>query len=166
MVDSGARWFCDGKMYFRQLDQLTINVSTVRLIDDNDWLTFLEDTLAISKHIGVLTKVSLICCVYAYPNARQRMAASNFLVRHRLEKMERLAVLTDSTLMRGAMTAFNWIMPKVRTTAFRTAQTAAAFQWLHETGSFDQAQALLAWSDAQTKLGMIPGASTRPDPAP
>jgi hypothetical protein len=166
MVDSGARRFCDGKMYFRQLDQLTINVSTVRLIDDKDWFTFLEETLAISKHIGVFTKVSLIYCVYAYPNARQRMAASDFLVRHRLEKLERLAVVTDSTLMRGAMTAFNWIMPKVHTSAFRAAQASVAFQWLHETGSFDQALALQAWNEAQTQLGMIPGASIQPDPIP
>jgi hypothetical protein len=164
MVDSGARWFCDGRMYFRQLDQLTINVSTARTIDDKDWVTFLEETLVVSRRIGVSTKVSMICCVYAYPNARQRMAASEFLVRHRLDKMERVAVMTDNTLVRGAMTAFSWITPKVRLSAFRSADAPAAFKWLRETGSFDEAQALVAWNEAQTQLGMTPGVSIRPGP--
>jgi hypothetical protein len=162
-IDSGAHWFCSGKMYFRQLDELTINVSTARTIDDADWVTFLGDSLAISRKLRVATKVSLICSVHTYPNARQRMAASEFLLRNRLEKMGRIAVVTDSTLMRGAMTAFSWVMPNVGVNAFRSGEAAAAFHWLHESGSFDEAQAMLAWKDAQTRLGMTPGVSIRPD---
>ena len=164
MVDSGDRWFCGRKMYFRQLDELTINVSTARSIDDDDWLTFLEDTLAISRGLRVSTKVSLICCVCAYPNARQRMVASEFLVRHRLEKIGRVAAVTDSIMVRGAVTAFSWIMPKLRVSAFRSADAGAAIHWLHEAGAFDESQALLAWHDAQTKLGMRSGVSIRPTP--
>jgi SpoIIAA-like len=163
-VDSGARWFCKGKMYFRQLDQLTINVSTARTIDDADWLTFLEDTLAISRSLRISTRVSMICSVYAHPDARQRMTASKFLVRNGLEKMGRIAVVTDSIMMRGAMTAFSWIMPKVSIDAFRAADIGSAFHWLHEAGTFDEAQAMLAWQDAQEKLGMKPGASINPSP--
>ncbi|HMI86839.1 MAG TPA: hypothetical protein VK550_22250 [Polyangiaceae bacterium] len=74
-VDSGARFFCGGKMYFRQIDQLTVNVSTARTIDDKDWVAFLEETLALSRRMGVVTRVSMICSVHSYPNARQRMAA-------------------------------------------------------------------------------------------
>jgi hypothetical protein len=162
MVDSGARLFCDGKMYFRQLDQLTINLSVARSIDDADWLSFLEDTLAISRDLRIYTKVSLFCCVHAYPNARQRMAASDFLVRNRLEKMARVAIVTDSTIVLGAMTAFTWIMPKLPLCAFGSADVAAAFQWLHELGSFDEAHAIAAWHEAQTRLGLLPGGSIRP----
>jgi hypothetical protein len=162
MADSGARWFCDRKMYFRQLDQLTINVSTARNIEHDDWLAFLEETLAISRNLRVSTKVSLICCAYSFPNARQRMAASEFLVRHRLEKMGRLAVVTDSTMVHGAMTAFSWIMPKVRVSAFRSTDAAGAFHWLREVGSFDEAKAMAAWHEAQTMLGMTPGVAIHP----
>jgi hypothetical protein len=163
-VDSGIHWFCGGKMYFRQLDQLTINLSTARNIDDDEWLTFLEDTLAISRKLRVSTTVSLICCVHAYPNARQRMAASEFLVRNRLEKMGRLAVVTDNTMVRGAITAFSWIMPRLPVNAFHSTDAAGAFRWLREVGAFDEARAILAWQDAQTKLGMTPGVSIRPTP--
>lgn len=149
-------------MYFRQLDQLTINLSTARNIEDDDWVGFLEDTLAISRKLRVATKVSIFCCVYAYPNARQRMAASDFLLRHGLEKMGRVAVVTDSTVVRGAMTAFSWIMPEVRISAFRSADCTSAFHWLREIGSFDEAQAILAWHEAQRKLGVRPGSSIRP----
>jgi hypothetical protein len=162
MVDSGARWFCDRKMYFRQIDQLTINVSTARNIEYDDWLAFLEDTLSISRNLRISTKVSLICCVYAFPNARQRMAASEFLVRNRLERMGRLAIVTDSTMVRGAITAFSWITPKVSVNAFRSADAAGAFHWLHEVGSFDEARAMSAWHEAQSQLGMIPGVSIQP----
>ena len=162
VVDSGDRWFCGGKMYFRQLDQLTINISIAESIEDDDWGTFMEDTLALSRKLGIATRVSLLWCVRAYPNARQRMAASAFLVRHRLEKMGRLAVLTDSTVMRGAMTAASWIMPKLQMSAFSSVDVAAAFHWLHEVGSFDEARAMSAWRDAQTQLGMTSGASNHP----
>lgn len=151
-------------MYFRQLDQLTINLSTARNIDDDDWLSFLEETLAISRNLHIATKVSLFCCVYAYPNARQRMAASEFLVRNRLEKMGRIAVVTDNTMVLGAMTAFSWIMPKLPISAFGSADAAAAFHWLHELGAFDESRAMLAWHEAQTKLGLPSGGSIRPTP--
>ena len=149
-------------MYFRQLDQLTINISIAESIDDNDWAAFLEDTLAISRKLGIVTKASMLCFVHAFPNARQRIAASDFLQRHRLKRMERLAVLTDSTLMRGAMTAFSWIMPKLTTNAFASGDAATAFHWLHEAASFDEARAVAAWNDAQTRLGMAAGASIHP----
>ncbi|HMJ55349.1 MAG TPA: STAS/SEC14 domain-containing protein [Polyangiaceae bacterium] len=155
-IDSGARWFCGDKMYFHQLDELTINVSTARNMEDADWLSFLEGTLAISRSLRVATKVS-ICSLYAYPDARQRMMASEFLVRHHLEKMGRVAVVTENILARGAMTAFSWIMPKVGLSAFSNEDAAAAFHWLHEAGTFDEAQAMLIWNDAQRTLGMTVG---------
>jgi hypothetical protein len=149
-------------MYFRQLDTLTINVSTVRDYDDTAWLAFLEDTLAITRHLGVTTKVSIVCSVYAHPNAQQRKTVADFFAQHRLEKLERIALVTDNILVRGAMTAFNWIVPKVRVSAFRSADAASGLHWLHEVSPFDEAQAMLAWQEAHTALGMKPGVSIRP----
>jgi hypothetical protein len=154
VIDSGAKFFCGGEMYFRQLRELTVTVSTARTISDEDWTAYLEGTLAIAKGFGLAANVSLLCCVHAYPNARQRQMASDFMIRHYIREMERVAVLTESMIVRGAMTAFSWIMPKVRVRAFDTNETREAFRWLREIGSFDEALALEAWQEAKLKLSI------------
>ena len=151
-------------MYFRQLDALAITVTTARNFDDAEWFAFLEDTLAIARELRVPTKVSMVCSVYAHPNAQQRRAMSDFFARHRLEKLERIALVTDNVLIRGALIAFGWIVPKVRVNAFRSEDAASAFRWLHEATPFDESKAMLAWHDALTKLGLEPHASIRPVP--
>jgi hypothetical protein len=154
VIDSGARFFCGGNMYFRQLNELSVTVSTARTISDEDWNGYLEGTLAIAKGFGIAANVSLLCCVHAYPNARQRQVASDFMNRHYLREMERVAVITESTVVRGAMMAFSWIMPKVRVRAFDTTETRDAFRWLREVGAFDESRALEAWHEAKMKLSL------------
>jgi hypothetical protein len=68
--------------------------------------------------------------------------------------MERVAVITESMLVRGAMTAFSWIMPKVGVRAFDTNETRDAFRWLREIGSFDEALAVESWQEAKLKLSI------------
>jgi stage II sporulation SpoAA-like protein len=169
VIDSGARFFCGGEMYFRQLNELSITVSTARTISDEDWTAYLEGTLSIAKGFGIAANVSLLCCVNAYPNARQRQMASDFMKRHYLRDMERVAVITESVAIRGAMTAFSWIMPKVRVRAFDTNATRDAFRWLREVGTFDESRALESWHEAKLKLSIrtsslfptAPGPSSR-----
>ena len=141
-------------MYFRQLNELSVTVSTARRITDEDWNGYLEGTLAIAKGFGLAANVSLLCCVHAYPNARQRQMASDFMNRHYIREMERVAVITESVVVRGAMTAFSWIMPKVGVRAFDTTHTREAFRWLREIGAFDEARALEAWHEAKMKLSI------------
>ena len=150
-------------MYFRQLGELTLTVSIAKSITDEDWTSYLEGTLAIAKGFGLAANVSLICCVNAFPSARQRQMASDFMVKHYLREMERIAVITESVVIRGAMTAFSWIMPKVRVRAFESDAARDAVSWLHEAGRFDETQALAAWHEAKMKLhirssSMFPGA--------
>jgi hypothetical protein len=163
-VDSGARLYWGDTMYFRQLGSLTITVSTARHFDEGAWFTFLEDTLAIARDLRVTTKVSMVYSVYAHPNASQRKAMSQFFTRHRIEKLERIALVTDNTIIRGALTAFNWIVPKIRVSAFRSADAVSGFQWLREVSHFDEARAMSAWQEAQKTLGIQPGVSIRPGP--
>ena len=154
VIDSGAQFFCGGEMYYRQLNELSVTVSTVKTISDEDWNGYLEGTLAIAKRSGLAANVSLLCCVNAYPNARQRQMASDFMNRHYLREMERIAVITESVVVRGAMTAFSWIMPKVRVRAFDSTETRDAFRWLREIGTFDEARAVEAWQEAKLKLAI------------
>ena len=141
-------------MYFRQLNELTLTVSTAKTITDEDWKAYLEGTLAIAKKSGLAANVSLMCCVHAYPNARQRQVASDFMVHHYIREMDRVAVITENVIVRGAMMAFSWIMPKVRVRAFDANATHDALRWLLEAGSFDETQALAAWHEAKLKLSI------------
>ena len=141
-------------MYFRQLNELSITVCIPRTITDEDWNAYLEGTLAIAKGFGLAANVSLLCCVKAYPNARQRQMASDFMKQHYIREMERVAVITESVVVRGAMTAFSWIMPKVGVSAFDTTETRAALRWLREVGTFDESRALEAWHEAKMKLSI------------
>jgi hypothetical protein len=141
-------------MYYRQLNELTLTVSIAKNITDEDWTAYLEGTLAITKGFGLAANVSLLCCVHAFPSARQRQVASDFMVKHYIRDMERVAVITESVVMRGAMTAFSWIMPKVRVRAFANNALREAFGWLREAGTFDETQALAAWSEAKMKLSI------------
>jgi len=148
-------------MYYRQLGELTLTVSRAKKIADEDWAQYLEGSLAITKKFRVAANVSLLCCVNAYPNARQRQVASDFMERNYLREMDRIAVITESTVIRGAMLAFSWIMPQVRVSAFGSTDAEGAFRWLREVGTFNEAQALGAWIEAQGKLGISPN-SLRP----
>jgi hypothetical protein len=155
-------------MYFRQIKELSVTVSTAKVITDEDWNAYLEGTLAIAKGFGLAANVSLICCMNAFPNARQRQMASDFMKKHYLREMERVAVITESMVIRGAMTAFGWIMPKVRTRAFDTNEVRDALRWLRESGSFDESVASEAWHEAKMKLSIrssslfpVSGATTR-----
>jgi hypothetical protein len=167
VIDSGAQSFCKGEMYYRQLNELTVTVSTAKSITDEDWVGYLEGSLALTKRLGLAANVALIYCMHAFPNARQRQMATDFMARHYMRPMERLAVITESVIVRGAMTAFSWVMPKLGLRAFDPSDSREAFKWLHEVGHFEENLAIEAWHEAKIKLAvrsssMFP--SIRPGP--
>jgi hypothetical protein len=154
VIDSGAQFFCGGDLYFRQLHDLTLTVSVAKNITDEDWLSYLEGSLAIGKGFGMAAKVGLVCFVHAYPSARQRQVASDLTIKHYIPELERIAVITESLAIRGAMTAFSWVMQKVRVQAFANNDSREAISWLREAGGFDEPKALAAWQEAKMKLSI------------
>ncbi|MET0591590.1 MAG: STAS/SEC14 domain-containing protein [Polyangiaceae bacterium] len=154
MIDSGAQFYCGGEMYFRQLNELSITVSTAKEISDEDWAAYLEGTLAIAKGFGLAANVSLLCCTHAFPNARQRQTAADFMKKHYIREMDRVAVITDSVVIRGAMTAFGWIMPKIDVRAFDMGSCRDALTWLRQVGKFDVEAALSGWHEAKMKFSI------------
>jgi hypothetical protein len=154
VIDSGAQFFCGGELYFRQLNDLTLTVSIAKNITDEDWSAYLDDSLAIARGFSLAAKVSLVCFINAFPSARQRQVASDLMIKHYIPEPERLALITESVAVRGAMTAFSWLMPKVRVQAFANNDSREAISWLRESGSFDEPKALAAWQEAKMKLSI------------
>ena len=154
IFDSGPRLFLDGRYYYRQVKDLAVNLCAAKTLSDDDWREYLYGSLAVAHELGHGPCLSLIAFTGAHPNAGQRRLSAKFMQDEKVRTIERVAILTESELLRGAMTAFGWLMPKIKYRAFSPRDPAAACAWLLEMGQFDEAAALEAWKDACKKLAV------------
>jgi hypothetical protein len=156
MIDSGARLFLDGEYYYRQMGELAVNLCVAKTITDAGWNEYLEGSLATSKRLGRGPRVSLAAFPHVHPNAKQRRITADLMARADVDRMTRVALLTDNELLRGAMIAFGWALPKSRLRAFKETDHAGALQWLREVAEFDEKHAAMIWNEARTQLGARP----------
>ena len=156
MDDSGARFFLKGEYYYRHVGELCVSLCVAKTITDADWREYLEGTLAISRTFGHVPRVGIVRFMGVHPNAGQRRMTVEFLARENIRPLDRLALLTDNDLLRGAMIAFGWAVPKFRLRAFKENDHAGAFRWAREAAEFDEAQAAAVWNEARAKL-RVPG---------
>jgi hypothetical protein len=152
VIDSGPTYYLDGQYCFRQLDELALNVSAATEITDAGWLEFLTGSFATARTLGLHPKATIAYFSRAFPNATQRQLAKKFIEQNRVRKLERLAALTDSAMLRGALTALNWIMPDSQMQAYTPREYAQALSWVHEVANFDVASAHRAWREACHEL--------------
>lgn len=152
--DSGGRLFLDGTYYYRHSGPLCVSLCVAKMISDVDWREYLEGTRVISRELGHPPRVGLVAFTGVHPNAVQRRMTAKFLAEEQIRPLERLALLTDSDLLRGAMVAFGWAMPNTRLRAFKNSDYSGAFRWLGEGAQFGQEQAAEIWREAHAKLGL------------
>jgi hypothetical protein len=151
-MDSGAHLFLGGECYYRQLNDLALSFSIAKDISGDHWREYLHGGLKLIRKLGWAPTVSMAAFLGAVPNAGQRRMVSDHLVEHQLPRMQRVALLTDSAAVRGAMMAFGWIMPNASLRAFAPSDVTGCLRWLREVGVFDQKLAAEAWSEARLKL--------------
>ena len=77
---------------------------------------------------------------------------TEFIEHESVPPIVRIALLTDSQVLRGAMTAFNWALPKARFRAFKGNEHTKGLAWLREVAEFDERFAETAWFEARAKL--------------
>jgi hypothetical protein len=152
VLDSGPHYFLRGQYYYRQLGELALNLSSAREIDDTGWLEYLSVTLSITRKLGIRPKGSIAYFLHAFPNAAQRRVAKQFMDENSVRTIERLAALTDSALMRGALTALNWAMPNSKMQAYAPGEFGLALNWVREVADFDAASARVVWREACLEL--------------
>lgn len=155
-MDSGARLFLDAEYYYRQMGELAVNLCIAKTITDAGWNEYLEGSLATSKRLGRGPRVSLAAFPHVHPNAKQRRTTAEFLARADVDPMARVALLTNNQLLRGAMIAFGWALPKSRLRAFEEDDHVGALKWLRESAEFDEKHAAMIWNEARTQLGARP----------
>jgi len=93
------------------------------------------------------------------PNAEQRKALSLREDELGMDKLRRVAIVSDSILVRGAVTAMSWMIKssaQTKLNSFKPADYASAFRWLGEQVTFDESQANTAFQQALRAVGLEP----------
>jgi len=150
--DTGGVLFLSGEHYYRQIDDLCMNICVAKKIHDEEWKDFLAESLSLTNRIGRQGKVTIAEFTHAHPSAWQRRLTSEFLARNNVPTMARLGVISDNPLVRGAVTAYGWTLPKATMRSFATRDFEGCLKWLKEVGSFDLEIAVAAWREGLAKL--------------
>jgi hypothetical protein len=152
MIDSGAQLYLQGGCYYRQIGDLALSYSVAPSISDEDWREYLKGGLFWTRKLGAQPRVSLAMFVGAIPNAGQRRMLSTHMEANGIVQLARAAILTDSAFMRGAMTAFGWLLPRMTLRAFDPNALEKCLKWLGEAGTFDATLATEAWHEARSTV--------------
>jgi hypothetical protein len=150
--DTGPQILLGGGVYYRQLDDLALTIAVAKTITDAGWLEFLETTLRLARKVGRIPKVTMASFTATYPDAKQRKMTRDFLGSHGVKPIDRLGLLSDNPLLRGAIVAFSWVFPDANVLAFGSRDVVACLTWLHEVAIFDEKRASTAWSEGRAAL--------------
>ena len=150
--DSGGGLFLNGDHYYRQIDDLCLNICVAKKIDDEQWADFLQASLRITNQIGRQGKVTIASFEHAHPSAWQRRLTSEFLSRNNVPTMARIGIVSESPLVRGAVTALGWALPKATMRSFASRDAEGCLKWLKEVASFELETAVAAWREGSAQL--------------
>jgi hypothetical protein len=152
--DSGGQLFMAGAQYYRQIDDVAMSLCVAKKISDAHWREFLDGSLRLSQELGHFANVTITSFVHAYPNPLQRRMTVDFLKNNKVRTVERIGLVSDSSFVRGAIVALNWILPKAKVRSFASRDVVVCFNWLREAGQFDVQAASDAWQDGRAALGV------------
>ena len=147
--DTGPHFYLKGELYYRQIDELSINICVAKRIDDGEWTEFMENSLRLGRLLGRKQKVIVAAFAHAYPNATQRKQTTGFLEKNNVPMIARLAVVSDNPLLRGAIVAFSWVIPQATMRSFGPRDIAGCLRWLQGGGAFDLPRAVTAWHEGR-----------------
>ena len=154
MRDTGPLILMDGSQYYRQIDDLAMSLCVAKKITDQHWREFLEGSLRLSEQLGHYANVTITGFAHAYPNPLQRRMTVDFLSKRKVRTVDRMGLVSDSTFVRGAIVALNWIIPKAKVRSFPSRDVLGCLSWLREVAEFDVPIVADAWSDARKTLGL------------
>jgi len=134
-----------------RLGPLVMNVCHAQVLTDEDMETYIRRTVQESR--GEPALVSLSHYAHHIPSARQRQVMFAAMKTNRVPPPSRQALLTDSALLRGAMTAFGWLTG-TDSASYSLIDRHRALLWLAETAAFDADEALVMLDDCFRRSGL------------
>ena len=147
--DTGPHFYLNGELYYRQIDELSMNICVAMDIGDEEWNDFLENSLRLGRLLGRKPKVIIASFAHAFPNASQRRLTTAFLAQNDVPMVDRLGVVSDNPLLRGAIVAFSWAVPHATMRSFGSRAISPCLRWLQEAGAFDLPRAVTAWHEGR-----------------
>jgi hypothetical protein len=147
--DTGPHFYLNGELYYRQIDELSMNICVAKNIADQEWSDFMENSLRLGRLLGRKPKVIMASFAHAYPNAAQRRQTTTFLEKNDVPMIARLGVVSDNPLLRGAIVAFSWVVPQATMRSFGSRDIAGCLRWLQGSGTFDLPRAVTAWHEGR-----------------
>jgi hypothetical protein len=125
--DTGPHFFLNGELYYRQIDDLSMNICVSKDILDKEWGEFLESSIRLG-----------------------RLQTTVFLERNSVPPVARLGVVSDNPLLRGAIVAFSWVVPQATMRSFGSQDIAGCLRWLQDVSAFDIPRAVTAWHEGRS----------------
>ncbi len=153
MID-GPHLFLDGKHAYSRVGDFTANVCIADHITLEGWQRYLDGTYALSTQAGSQPTVSVAWFTEQAPDANIRKASADFIRARNIPDFKRIALLTESSIARGAMTAFGWLMRKSLLRPFKPSEYREAIDWLREGATFDVSEAKRTFADICESFGL------------
>jgi hypothetical protein len=150
--DTGGELFFNGQLYYRQVDDLCINICVAKKLDNEEWLDFLKESLRLTNQIGRQGVVTIAAFAHTHPSAVQRRLTSEFLSANDVPPMKRMGSVSDNPLVRGAVTALSWTLLKATMRSFSSREFDVCLEWLKQVAMFDLAIAVGAWKEGLARL--------------
>jgi hypothetical protein len=141
----------DGNQSMVRTGEVAVAATGLRPISDascDEFIAYNYDLLARSQRITAVLQYSPV----QSPTAEQRR---RFATLDAKMPFTRVAICTDSMLVRGAVLAIAWLVKTpTETRAFGTSQTDAALRWLAERSPFDMDEARMLLDVVVQNVGL------------
>jgi len=116
-----------GKGAFAQVHDVSMIVSDVKKWSDAQVQQFLEETERVGGNVSPPANIAIF--LGDVFDANQRKLAANWTTERGYTPARRITMISDSMLIRGAMTAYGWLT-KIECKAFAMKDSTAMCQWI------------------------------------
>ncbi len=140
-----------------RVGELSMFVAAAK-IDDDEWSEWIDLGARYVAEFGPVV-IGLNYSNGTGPSSKQRASLAARKDDLQFDKVKRQVLLTDSVLLRGAITALGWLLrTPVEQRAMASRDISKALTWLGEIGQFDRERALLRMSEMSARVGLpVPG---------
>lgn len=145
----------DGRAALAYVDDVALMVTTVSKWTDADVLGILEASALLGNRITAPGAITHFLGETLGTSASQRKMIVEWMESNNIEPTPRTITLTDSALMRAALTAYSWLT-KTETRAFKTTELDAACLWLCHNLTADPAKVKESLMGCYKIIGDIP----------
>jgi hypothetical protein len=126
----------DGVVQYGRVGTLLVIAVAAPSWSDDSWQEFLDGSLEMEARMGGPARLVLSYFLNGVPTASQRHLSVQATKKSRLA--DRVALLSDSALTRGAFNAIQWVLGKETTSrAFGPTEVTVALEWLSMAHLFD-----------------------------